>query len=70
MKTDRQALLEVRWGKPIEVLLRDALAKFQGEPHQVPLAGLEYGLAAATLYNWCRDLGIDIDEYRGQEVSA
>lgn len=64
MKTDKQVLLELQHGKPLEDILRDALAKFQGRKSYVALAAIDLGLSDATLYSWCEDLGIDTKEYR------
>ena len=30
----------------------------------VTLAAIDLGVTDATLYQWCREFGIDIDEYR------
>ena len=64
MKTDRQALLEAQRDKPIRDIIREALEKFRYQRHQVVLAGLDMGVTDATVYNWCEDLDIDIDQYR------
>ncbi len=70
MKTDRQALLELRQAKPIEDILREALEKYRGRKQQVVLASFALGVTDATVYNWCEELGIDIDEYRRETVLA
>ena len=31
---------------------------------------MDLGTTVATLYNWCRELDINIDDYRRQEVTA
>ena len=64
MKTDRQALLELQYSKPIEQVIRDALEKTRGKKSQVALAAVDLGVTDATIYNWCEHLGIDINHYR------
>ena len=64
MKTDKQTVLELQRSKPIVDIVRDALEKTRGERFQITLAALDLGITDATLYNWCRDLGIDIDAFR------
>ena len=64
MKTDRQTVLELQRAKPIVEILREALEKNRGKRFQVTLVALDLGVTDATLYNWCDDLGIDINEYR------
>ena len=64
MKTDKQAVLELQRFKPIEDIVREALERHRGKKLQVVLAGLDMGITNATLYQWCSDLGIDINEYR------
>ena len=64
MKTDRQVVLELQRSKPIEQVIREALERNMGKKSQVTLAALDLGITDATFYNWCTDLGIDIEEYR------
>ena len=70
MKTDKQALLEAQRSKSIEAIVREALERQRDQKHQVVLAGLDLGVTDATLYSWCEDLGIDIDEYRRAAVGS
>ena len=69
MKTDRQALLEVQRGKPIEDVVREALEKYRGRKSQVALAGFDMGITDASVYNWCEQLGIDIKDYQQPEAA-
>ena len=64
MKTDKQTVLELQRSKVIEDIIRDSLEKTRGEKFQITLAALDLGVTDATFYSWCRDLGINIDEYR------
>ena len=68
MKTDKQALLEAQQGKPIELVLREALERHRGKKLLVALAGIDLGVSDATFYNWCDQLNIDIDEYKADRA--
>ena len=68
MKTDGQTVLELQRSKPIENIVREALERHRGKRLQVVLAGLDMGVTDATVYNWCEDLGININEYRRVEA--
>ena len=70
MKTDRQSLLEMQRQKPIADILRETLEQYRGQKQQVTLAGLDLGVTDATVYNWCADLDIDIDQYRDRVRAA
>ena len=63
-RTATQEKLEAQKGKDIIELLRDSLEGHRGQKHMVTLAALDLGLADATFYQWCRELAIDIDDYR------
>ena len=64
MKTDKQMLLEVQRGKAVEEILRESLAAHRGQRNMTMLVAVELGVSDATVYNWCEDLGINIDDYR------
>ena len=64
MKTDRQTVLELQRAKPIEKILREALEAHRGRKFQVTRVAMDLKVTDATVYKWCEDLGIDIDEYR------
>ena len=63
-RTPTQEKLEAQRGKAIAELLRESLEEHRAQRRMVTLAALGLGLADATFYQWCRELGIDIDEYR------
>ena len=69
-KTPTQEKLEAQRGKDIARILREALESRRGQKHMVTIAAMDLGVTDATLYQWCREFGIDIDDYRKQEVSA
>ena len=64
LRTDKQALLEKTHGKPLDQVLRDTLEKHRGKKQQITLTGLDLEVTGVTIYNWCRELGINIDDYR------
>ena len=68
MKTDRQTVLELQRSKPIEEILREALENNRGSKFLMTHVALDLQVTDATVYNWCSDLGIDIDEYRRPAV--
>ena len=63
-KTPTQAKLEAQRGKDIARILRDVLEVRRGQKHMVTTAAIDLGVTDATLYQWCREFAIDIDEYR------
>ncbi len=64
MKTDKQTVLELQRSKPIKEIVREALVQYAGQRMVVARVALDLGVTGATVYNWCEDLGVDIDEYR------
>ena len=69
-KTPTQEKLEAQQGKDIGEVLRSALSIRRGQKHMVALAALDLGLTDATVYQWCREFSIDIDEYRDRPRRA
>ena len=67
MKTDKQMLLEFQHGKPVEEILRDSLVAHRGRRNMAILVAADLGVSDATIYNWCEDLDINIDEYRREK---
>ena len=63
-RTLLQEKLELQHGKPIEEVLREALETRRGQKGLPYLAAADIGISDGTLYWWCREFGIDIDEYR------
>ena len=63
-RTLLQEKLELQHGKPIDEVLRDALENRRGHKGLPYLAAADVGISDGTLYWWCREFGIDIDEYR------
>ena len=69
-KTPMQEKLEAQRGKDIAEVLRDALETRRGQKHMVTIAAMELGVTDATLYQWCRGFGIDINDYRWPTMGA
>ena len=63
-KTPMQERLEAQRGRDIAQILREALEGRRGQKHMVTIAAMELGVTDATLYQWCREFGINVDEYR------
>ena len=63
-KTPTQEKLEAQQGKDIEQILHEALEARRGQKHMVTIAAFALGVTDATFYQWCREFGINIDDYR------
>ena len=63
-KSPTQLMLEAQRGQDIKVILRDTLEEHRHGKNMVVNVGLALGVSYATVYRWCEDLGIDIEEYR------
>ena len=62
--TPTQEKLQVQLGKDIRTVLQDALEFRRAQKHMVARVALDLGLTDATVYQWCRELGIDVEKYR------
>ena len=62
--TPTQEKLEAQLGKDIKTILQEALEARRAQKHMVTIAAMDLGVTDATVYQWCREFGIDIDEYR------
>ena len=67
-RTLLQEKLELQHGKPIEDLLKATLEAHRGQKGLPYLVATDIGISDGTLYWWCRELGIDIDDYRRPAV--
>ena len=68
--TPTQEKLEAQKGRDIATVLREALEARRGQKHMVVFASLDLGVTDATFYQWCREYGIDIDQYRRSPADA
>ena len=62
--SDRQSMLEAQRQKSIREIVVEALDANKGRSSAIQRASLDLGVSDATLYNWCRDLKIDLTDYR------
>ena len=64
-KTTKQQLIEARNpGKNIREVIEDIMKSRQGQRLLVTRTAVDMDISDATLYQWCRDLGIDIEGYQ------
>ena len=70
LKSYTQQMLEAQRNGDIREIVVAAFRQAQGHRNMVMMVAVDLGITAATLYRWCDNLGIDINEYRKQEVSA
>ena len=63
-KSPTQLLLEAQHHQDIKAILVECLETHRAGKNLVMRVGLELGVSDATVYRWCEDLGINIDEYR------
>ena len=64
MRTDKQEKLEAQRKEPIDKILKDALEARRGHRQIVGAVCIDLDISDGTLYRWCEDLEIDIDQYR------
>ena len=63
-KTDRQQLLEFRYGKPLKEVIEDRLEKHRGKRHTIATAAVELGLSYTTLTKWATEMEVNFRAYR------
>ncbi len=63
-KSPTQEKLEAQRRRDIRDIVVDSLLRHQGRRNLVMLVAVDLEVSDATLYRWCEELGIDIDEYR------
>ena len=64
MKSPTQEKLEAQRQGNIRDIVVDALKRHQGRKNMVMLVSVDLEVSDATLYRWCEDLSINIDDYR------
>ena len=69
-KSPTQLMLEAQRRQDIRDIVAGSLERYQGRKHILMLVGVDLGVSDVTVYRWCHDLGIDIDEYRSPKVGA
>ena len=63
-KSPTQEKLEAQRQRDIRDIVLDALRRHRGRRNLVMLVSVDLEISDATLYRWCEDLSIDVDEYR------
>ena len=69
-RTLLQEKLELQHGKAIEDLLKATLEAHRGQKGLPYLVAADIGISDGTLYWWCREFAIDIDEYRRPSATS
>ena len=64
MKSYTQQKLETQRGGGIREIVIDSLRRHRGRRNLVMLVSVDLEITDSTLYRWCEELGINIDEYR------
>ncbi len=64
LKSPTQEKLEAQRNQDIRDVVVGAFRKFRGRRNMLMLVSVELEVSDATVYRWCEDLGIDINEYR------
>ena len=70
IKSPTQEKLEAQHNQDIRDIVLSALRKFRGRRNMLMLVSVELEVSDATVYRWCSDLGIAIDEYRRAAVEG
>ena len=63
-KSPTQLMLEAQQHRGITDIVTTSLETHRQRRNLVVLVAMDLGVSTVTLYRWCADLGIDIDEYR------
>ena len=64
IKSYTQQKLEVERGGDIRDIVTNSLRQYRGRRNMVMLVAVDLEITDTTLYRWCEDLGVNIDEYR------
>lgn len=68
IKSASQQVLEMQRGQDIGVIMASTLAKYKGRRDLVLQTSIDLKISDESVRRWCADMGIDIDDYRKQEV--
>ena len=64
-KSDKKLLIESRHeGKDIKDIILESLDKHRGQRNLVVKVCADIDLSNPAFYSWCRDLDIDINDYK------
>ena len=67
-KSPTQLMLEAQRQQPIKEILKTALECRRGYRNLVTTVSVDLGISYGTLYRWCGDMDIKIDDYRRPTV--
>ncbi len=67
-KSPTQEKLEAQRNQDIRDVVVGAFRKFEGRRNMLVLVAADLEVTGTTLYRWCSDLSIDIDDYRRPAV--
>ena len=62
-RTPTQEKLEVQRKKEIRQIIREALENHRADINMAQAAAIDLGITGGTMYLWCRELGIGLEEY-------
>ena len=62
-KTLKQEKLEVQRKKEIGQIIRETLENHRADKNMAQSAAIDLGITSGTMYQWCRELGISLEEY-------
>ena len=63
-KSPTQEKLEAQRHQDIREVVASALGRYRDRKNLLMLVAVDLGVSNATVYRWCEDLGINIDDYR------
>ena len=66
----QQGLENRHGGKAVRDIIIAELERLRGKPFLVADASFALRISGPTLRAWCRDLGIDIEDYRSVRLDA
>ena len=62
-KTLKQEKLEVQRKREIRQIIRETLENHRADKNMAQAAAIDLGITSGTMYQWCRELGIGLEEY-------
>ncbi len=68
LKSYTQQKLEAQRGGDVREIVIDSLRQHRGLRNMVMLVSVDLEIIDTTLYRWCEDLDIDINDYRRPAV--
>ena len=69
-KSPTQEKLEAQRHEGIRDIIAGSLNRHRGRKNLVMLVSVDLDISDGTLYRWCADLSIDIEQYRNRQRPA